>query len=70
MSTNTNKYGKTIGRVTLFHAKKEGKMNEPDMKGYLETPKGKYTISLWSELNDKVTGGEIFKGQVKEQVNQ
>lgn len=55
---------KTIGRITLFHVKKDGKFNQPDFRGTLETAKGKYTISLWSESNDKVTGGVILKGQV------
>lgn len=54
----------TIGRVTLFHTKKTGKINEPDYRGEVVTEKGKYTISLWCEPNEKVTGGEILKGQI------
>jgi hypothetical protein len=55
---------KTIGRITLFHVKKDGKLNQPDYRGEMITAKGKYTISLWSEPNGKVTNGEILKGQV------
>ena len=56
---------KTIGRVTLFNARKEeGKANQPDLRGYLETPKGKFTISLWAEPNPKVEGGVFYKGQL------
>lgn len=55
---------KTIGRITLFHVKKDGKLNQPDFRGEMITEKGKYTVSLWTEKNDKVTNGEILKGQV------
>lgn len=55
---------KTIGRITMFHVEKDGKFNQPDYRGVMETEKGKYTVSLWREPNDKVTGGEILKGQV------
>lgn len=53
-----------IGRVTLFHVDKTGKYGQPDYRGYMDTDKGKYSISLWAEPNDKVTGGEILKGQI------
>lgn len=53
-----------IGRITLFNFEKTGKINEPELKGYMETRKGKYTVTLWREPNDKVTGGYILKGQV------
>lgn len=56
---------KTIGRVTLFVHDKEGKFNEPDYRGYLETSKGKYTVSLWKE-DRNTKAGYILKGQVTE----
>ena len=62
---NTNK-GKTIGRVVLFHNNNTDGINQPDLRGVVETPKGKYTISLWGEPNEKVTKVVIYKGQIKD----
>lgn len=53
------------GRITLFVVEKDGQtINQPDLRGYMDTAKGKFSISLWKEPNDKVTDGYILKGQV------
>lgn len=54
---------KTIGRIALFVSDSEA-INAPKFRGVMETPKGKYTVSLWEEPNEKVTGGYMLKGQV------
>jgi hypothetical protein len=55
-----------VGRITLFNVREEdGKINQPTLRGVLETPDGKYTVTLWEEKNKNVTKGVYYKGQVK-----
>lgn len=59
---------KTVGRVTLFHAKPEDSVNPPKYEGYIDTKQGRLAVKLWAEPQPKVTGGEIIKGTVSKQV--
>jgi len=54
------------GRVTLFHCRVIDNTNPPMYTGYIEYPDGtKQSIRLWHKETPRVTGGEMWTGDVR-----
>lgn len=57
---------KLIGRVKLFENKRKKSEKDAVFSGYVQTPKGKYTITLWEETSDM--GSTYWSGKIEEKL--